>query len=281
MRATKSWPTNAGHQEMTDLVESRSLKKVCERYPVVTIGGGKSRKRVPGLRWWKLSVLLPVSSAVFCAAWISTKSCRPNRKPGSADRRCVGPGHDVNRTWQPTGSVKSGTSPTPSCRRSDGPSNPERIQLLISTLTEYVQLIELRLGADDDAQVIFESLNDRGERCFPADLVRNFVFLEATRNNASAAALYDHIGATSTEAPAEKGHDQQSKLFWKVDERQGPPDEHAAGHDAVPLRVDAHDERREARSRLRGVQSGGWPGRRTLTRKLRPETGGCCGFRRW
>ncbi|UIF84658.1 hypothetical protein [Cupriavidus sp. UYPR2.512] len=45
--------------------------------------------------------------------------------------------------------------------------------------------IELRLDPDDDAQVIFESLNGRGERLTPADLIRNFVFLEATRADAT------------------------------------------------------------------------------------------------
>ncbi|OYU41541.1 MAG: hypothetical protein CFE44_29185, partial [Burkholderiales bacterium PBB4] len=97
----------------------------------------------------------------------------------------------------------------------------ERIALLLSTLTDYIQLIELRLGNEDDAQVIFESLNDRGERLTPADLVRNFVFLEATRVNASAEKLYEAHWRDFDEAQAEKGAVSKSKLFWKVEERQG------------------------------------------------------------
>ncbi|MHB8165984.1 MAG: DUF262 domain-containing protein [Sulfuricella sp.] len=97
----------------------------------------------------------------------------------------------------------------------------ERIPLLLTTLTDYLQLIELRLGVEDDAQVIFESLNDRGEKLTPADLVRNFVFLEATRANAAADKLYEAHWRDFDEAPAEKGAVSKSKLFWKIEERQG------------------------------------------------------------
>jgi hypothetical protein len=86
---------------------------------------------------------------------------------------------------------------------------------------DYLQLIELRLSAEDDAQVIFESLNDRGEKLTPADLVRNFVFLEATRANAPTDLLYKAHWQDFDEAPAEKGVISKSKLFWKVEERQG------------------------------------------------------------
>ncbi|MHB1619820.1 MAG: DUF262 domain-containing protein [Sulfuricella sp.] len=45
----KVWPTNAGRAEMTVLSESRSMQKVCEAFPIITIGGGKSKKRIPRL----------------------------------------------------------------------------------------------------------------------------------------------------------------------------------------------------------------------------------------
>ena len=43
----KVWPTNAGRIEMTALVETRSARKVCEQFPIMTVGGGKSTKRIP------------------------------------------------------------------------------------------------------------------------------------------------------------------------------------------------------------------------------------------
>lgn len=219
----KVWPTNAGRQEMTDLVESRSLKKVCERYPVVTIGGGKSRKRVPRPPLVEAYLYFYGVIGLFLRGVDFDEVVPP--EPGSLealiDEVLLEAGHDADRTLAAQWIHEIRHESDPKLPRSERPILPERIQLLISTLTEYVQLIELRLGADDDAQVIFESLNDRGERLTPADLVRNFVFLEATRKNASAAALYDQHWRDFDEAPAEKGAISKSKLFWKVDERQG------------------------------------------------------------
>ena len=219
----KVWPTNAGRQEMTDLVECRSLRKVCERYPVATIGVGKSRKRVPRPLMVEAYLYFYGVIGLFLRSVDFDEVVPP--KPGSleelTDEVLMDQGHDVDRSLAAHWIREIRHESDPKLPRSERPIQPERVQLLISTLTEYVQLIELRLGADDDAQVIFESLNDRGERLTPADLVRNFVFLEATRKNTSAAALYDQHWRDFDEAPAEKGAVSKSKLFWKVDERQG------------------------------------------------------------
>lgn len=219
----KVWPTNAGRQEMTDLVESHSFKKICERYPVVTIGGGKSRKRVPRPLLVEAYLYFYGVISLFIRG-VDCDEVVPS-EPGSleelANEVLMEAGQEVDRTLAANWIHEIRHESDPTLPRNELPILPERIQLLISTLTEYVQLIELRLGSDDDAQVIFESLNDRGERLTPADLVRNFVFLEATRKNASAAALYDEHWRDFDEAPAEKGAISKSKLFWKVDERQG------------------------------------------------------------
>lgn len=219
----KVWPTNAGRKEMTDLVEARSFEAVCQAYPVSTLGSGKSKKRVPRPLLVEAYMYFYGVISLFLRS-VDFDEVEPP-EAGSLDAllddMLLEAGHDVDRTlaarW--IREIRHETAPT--LPRHELPILPERIQLLTSTLTEYVQLIELRLGADDDAQVIFESLNDRGERLTPADLVRNFVFLEATRKNASAAALYDQHWRDFDEAPAEKSAVSKSKLFWKVDERQG------------------------------------------------------------
>jgi hypothetical protein len=219
----KVWPTNAGRQEMTDLVESRSFKTICERYPVGTIGSGKSRKRVPRPLLLEAYLYFYGVIGLFLRGVDLDEVVPP--EPGSldalSDEVAIDLGHEIDRTLaaQWIHEIRHETYPT--LPRNTRPILPDRIQLLISTLTEYVQLIELRLGADDDAQVIFESLNDRGEPLTPADLVRNFVFLEATRKQAAAVTLYDQYWRDFDEEPAEKGAISKSKLFWKVDERQG------------------------------------------------------------
>lgn len=52
----------------------------------------------------------------------------------------------------------------------------ERIRLLWQTLLEDFRVVEIRLQQGDDAQVIFETLNERGEPLLASDLVRNYVF---------------------------------------------------------------------------------------------------------
>ena len=219
----KVWPTNAGRLEMTALVEARSLQKVCEQYPIETIGGGKSRKRLPRpllveaymyfygvismyLRGKDFDEAVPVELASIEAQMNALlQDDGLETEETLADQWIHGIRHETH----------------PNLPFEDLPILHERIPLLLSTLTDYLQLIELRLSAEDDAQVIFESLNDRGEKLTPADLVRNFVFLEATRANAPTDALYKAHWQDFDEAPAEKGVISKSKLFWKVEERQG------------------------------------------------------------
>jgi len=219
----KVWPTNAGRQEMTDLVESRSLDEVCKHYPVVTIGSGKSKKRIARPLLVEAYLYFYGVIGLFLRGVDFDEVVPP--APGSlealVDDALAESGHQIDRTLaaQWTHSIRHETLPR--LPQHDLPIQQPKIDLLLATLNEYIQLIELRLGADDDAQVIFESLNDRGERLTPADLVRNFVFLEATRINASAGKLYETHWRDFDESPAEKGAVSKSKLFWKVEERQG------------------------------------------------------------
>jgi hypothetical protein len=219
----KVWPTNAGRLEMTALVEARSVQKVCEQYPILTIGGGKSRKRIPRP--------LLVEAYLYFYGVISMYLRGKDfdevvlDEVGAAEdplnELLKEVGLDAEETWSThwIHGIRHETLPKPPFE--ELPILTERIPLLLSTLTDYLQLIELRLSTEDDAQVIFESLNARGEKLTPADLVRNFVFLEATRVNAPVDTLYKTHWQDFDEAPAEKGVISKSKLFWKVEERQG------------------------------------------------------------
>ena len=219
----KVWPTNAGRLEMSTLVESRSFEQVCERFPVTTIGTGRSKKRVT--RPLLVEAYLYFFGVIgYFLRGVDFDEVMP-AEPGSLDEifgeTLADAGHPVDRTLAAKWIHEIRHEAMPKLPNYDLPLKKNRIDLLLSTLTDYLQLIELRLGLEDDAQVIFESLNDRGERLTPADLVRNFVFLEATRINASAGKLYEAHWRDFDEAPAEKGAISKSKLFWKVEERQG------------------------------------------------------------
>lgn len=51
-----------------------------------------------------------------------------------------------------------------------------RVQALCAALTDYLVLVAIDLSGHDDAQLIFETLNDRGTPLLKADLIKNWVF---------------------------------------------------------------------------------------------------------
>ena len=66
-----------------------------------------------------------------------------------------------------------------------------RLEECFQALKNSLQVVTIDLDIDDDAQVIFETLNARGEPLLPADLLRNFVFLRAARSNEPVEELYE------------------------------------------------------------------------------------------
>ena len=95
----------------------------------------------------------------------------------------------------------------------------DRVQGLFETLRRYLHIVNIELEADDDPQVIFESLNGRGIPLLPSDLVRNFVFMKASRGGADLDGLYGRYWRTYDERrlPGE----QEDGPWWKQEERQG------------------------------------------------------------
>jgi hypothetical protein len=66
-----------------------------------------------------------------------------------------------------------------------------RLVECFQALKNVLQVVVIDLEAGDDAQIIFETLNARGEPLLPADLLRNFIFLRAARQGESQEALYE------------------------------------------------------------------------------------------
>jgi uncharacterized protein with ParB-like and HNH nuclease domain len=90
----------------------------------------------------------------------------------------------------------------------DRPLN-KRLEECFTALKSTLQVVVIDLDRDDDAQVIFETLNARGEPLLPADLLRNFIFLRATRQGEPPELLYDEYW---------KRFDDP---FWREEVRQG------------------------------------------------------------
>lgn len=85
----------------------------------------------------------------------------------------------------------------------------QRVEECFQALKSALQVVEIDLEQGDDAQVIFETLNARGEPLLPADLLRNFIFLRAARRGEPQEVLYKQFW-TRFDDP-----------FWRVEVKQG------------------------------------------------------------
>ena len=68
-----------------------------------------------------------------------------------------------------------------------------RLEALLTALLSRMKLVVIMLGEDDDAQVIFETLNSKGEPLLAMDLVRNNIFHRAEKQEASIDELYQEL----------------------------------------------------------------------------------------
>lgn len=91
-----------------------------------------------------------------------------------------------------------------------------KLDYLEDAFLRYMEIVTIDLDEKDNPQVIFESLNYRGEPLLPSDLIRNFVFLEATKERKDVESLYQNYWY-EYDKPENKG----GVGFWKQDEKQG------------------------------------------------------------
>lgn len=70
-------------------------------------------------------------------------------------------------------------------------SSEEHIDALVTTLWHLLQIVVIDLESNDDAQVIFETLNARGTPLLAADLIKNYLFREANTENNDPGELHD------------------------------------------------------------------------------------------
>lgn len=100
------------------------------------------------------------------------------------------------------------------------PDIKRRILALYTALRYSFVLVHIELERDDDPQVIFESLNARGEPLLPSDLIRNYIFMRAAAQGININSLYEKLWK---EYDVRKEGDQngKGKLFWKQMDRYG------------------------------------------------------------
>ncbi|EOZ2999380.1 hypothetical protein APA66_32520 [Pseudomonas aeruginosa] len=197
----KVLPTNVGRDVMQALAELGSVEKICERFPAKV---GRQHQERPAM----------VRAYLFFHAMVAChlRGLRyDDPLPGAAaddDTRVV---DVVMNSIDSDNQLK--------LPGAELPLDAERGHTLLAALREGFQIMSLELEDEDDPQIIFETLNARGAPLLPSDLIRNFIFLHATRNGEDVDELYregwqhfDETVDTSTGKGAK---------FWKQQERQG------------------------------------------------------------
>ena len=83
------------------------------------------------------------------------------------------------------------------------------ISQCLLALKQSLKVVVIDLDQDDDPQVIFETLNARGEPLLPGDLLRNYVFLKVAREGKDSAQYYETYWRRFEDE------------FWRTEIRQG------------------------------------------------------------
>jgi hypothetical protein len=96
---------------------------------------------------------------------------------------------------------------------------PARATAVERAVRELMQMVVIDLGADENAQEIFETLNARGAQLTAADLIKNFIFQRLTETGADVEAAYDRYwkdfetGFWEADVSAGRLRYQRSSLF--------------------------------------------------------------------
>lgn len=102
----------------------------------------------------------------------------------------------------------------------DGHEVSARFKTLHGVLFGGLQIIAIELEAGDDPQMIFETLNGRGEPLLPSDLIRNDLFLRAAAEGLQPEPIYERHWAPFDAASSEADKYGETR-FWHMLERQG------------------------------------------------------------
>ncbi|CAE6768520.1 DUF262 domain-containing protein [Paraburkholderia domus] len=195
----KVWPTQAGRSEMRALDGATDCLSICQQYPVKE---GKLRLERPLMiqsYLYLYHACLAFLQGIELGDPVSEESDRTHSD-------CLI--HDIrNKNVIPA--VGDAVL-----------LQPHRAEALYMALTDLVQIMTLTLEAEDDPQVIFETLNARGEPLLASDLVRNFVFLDAARRGQDVGSLYETRWRDFDEQ-RDQHQTVSANRYWREKVRQG------------------------------------------------------------
>lgn len=92
-----------------------------------------------------------------------------------------------------------------------------RVPALATAVLTDLAIVCISLGEDDDAQVIFETLNGRGAELHATDLIRNFIFMRAgTDADELYSTLWSQFEAPLWSEQQKRGRLNRPRLEWFV-----------------------------------------------------------------
>lgn len=195
----KVWPTKAGREEIAFLDAAPSIEAVCSEFPVQS---GRRRLERPLMVLAYLYLHRAIEGFLRGVSSGDSEYAEIDRSVSDALI------HSVRRESLP-------------CRPGEGdPVRSERAECLFMALQDAVQVMTLTLEGDDDPQVIFETLNARGEPLLASDLIRNFIFLDAARRQLPVDKLYSQHWQDFDEQ-VDSRNKVTANRYWREKERQG------------------------------------------------------------
>lgn len=195
----KVWPTQAGRDEISFLDQASNAAAVYEKYPVLK---GKARCERP--------LMIQAYLYLYHAILVYMAGLSMDDPEGDETDRIISDAviHSVRNHNKEE------------LERSPQPFSTEKAQALYMTLQNAMQIMTLTLESEDDPQVIFETLNARGEPLLASDLIRNFVFLDAVRREMDVNELYESHWKSFDEQ-RDSNNKVTANRYWRELERSG------------------------------------------------------------
>ena len=100
-------------------------------------------------------------------------------------------------------------------------SHSDRIYAVFHAFRTALLVVYIELEEGDDPQVIFETLNARGQALLPSDLIRNTVFLNASNRGEDIDKLYESYWHDFDKRQVDERDSRGENRFWHLLERQG------------------------------------------------------------
>ena len=95
-----------------------------------------------------------------------------------------------------------------------------RAEALVMAILRDLKVVSITLDPEDDAQIIFETLNGRGAQLHATDLIRNYIFMRADKDHPDPMSLYNTLWSSfETEYWSEeqrRGRLKKPRLEWLI-----------------------------------------------------------------